>query len=150
MSEESRFHSHYGFYFLLTEVVLAALVMIPLTIIIIYHYYKHKAQLTSKTAMFKIALFYFFVTLLFCINYCCRLLNECFGRLKYEYIFVCTTVFFYGLHFILLIYLLYSRLYYVLQKQNTYWDRLFRQIQIGYGTGTVFSVSYLEKRLQKK
>eukprot|EP01084_Bolivina_argentea_P208192 355054_1 len=113
MSEEARFQHHYGFYILLILVGLAALIMIPLTIFIMYRYYKHKAQLTSKTAMFKLGLFYFFVTLLFCINYCGRLLNECFGRFEYDYIFVCSTAFFYGLHFILLIYLLYSRLYYV-------------------------------------
>eukprot|EP01084_Bolivina_argentea_P307974 532409_1 len=113
MEGHARFYSHIGLYAVLSLVALAAFIMIPITVFIMYHYCKNKAHLTSGTAMFRTGFCYFLFTLIFCINYCGRLLNECFGQYQYDYLFACSTAFLYGTHFVLLIYLLFCRLYYV-------------------------------------
>lgn len=110
---EPRYDGHIGKIFLISLVFISALILIPMNLVIIYYYYKNKSNLSAKTANFKTGLCYFVITLLFYINFCFRLLNECYGDISYGYIFVCTTALFYGLHFMLLIYLLFCRIYYV-------------------------------------
>eukprot|EP01084_Bolivina_argentea_P140646 247207_1 len=98
---------------LCTLILVSMLIIIPFTLSIMYSYYKRQAHLTSRIAMFKTGFFYFITTILFCLNYCGMLFNDCFGCRNYDYIFVCTNAIFYGLHFVLLVYLLVTRIYFI-------------------------------------
>ena len=94
---QPRFEGHTGKIVLILLIAISLFMLIPINLVIIYQYCKNKSNLSAKAANFNAGLLYFIVTLLFYLNYCARLLNECYGVIDYGYIFVCTTAFFYGI-----------------------------------------------------
>eukprot|EP01084_Bolivina_argentea_P160280 279138_1 len=96
------------------------LVVIPTTLLIIYHYCKNKSHLNQNPTIFKTGFCYFLFTLLFCINYCCKLYQHMSGKVENEHIFMVSTYLFYNIHFILLICLLFGRIFYIFHETTYY------------------------------
>eukprot|EP01084_Bolivina_argentea_P160279 279134_1 len=113
-STDSSHHQNVKTIIVLILASISALVIIPTTLFIIYHYCKNKSHLKGKAAMFTTGFCYFLFTLLFCINYCFKLYGHIFvPNVESEHILSVTTYFFYGSHFILLIFLLFGRIFYI-------------------------------------
>eukprot|EP01084_Bolivina_argentea_P021415 39798_1 len=88
--------------------------LIPATSIILYYYCKNRNNINGQASMFKAGFCYFLSILLFCINYCINLSYECVSdTYNFDNIFLLTGTFFYGTHLILLIVLLFARVYFI-------------------------------------
>merc|ERR1711933_375836 len=97
--------------------------------------------------MFGSGFAYFFITLLFCCNYSILLLNECFEFIEYDKILHIASSLMYGTHFILLIYLLFGRVWYIfkdtqyqLSLRTVYCFVIFCTFQLGSAASFLFVI----------
>ena len=96
-------------------------IILPIMLIIMYSFIKmdRKLEDKNKTSMFKTTLFYFMTSILFYISYPLELINNCYAKdHKLHNLLILSVTSFYSLHVLLLILLLFTRLYFVFQSSS--------------------------------
>lgn len=94
--------------------LLAIILMIPITIVLAHSFIKMQRASNNNT-IFTTTISYFIITVSFYIVLAIRVFNECYGKQEYTVVCLMIVGLIYGLHFMFLVLLLFSRLYYVFQ-----------------------------------